>query len=84
MTFSEIKKIFYTVNFEPSFFMLKCDKLTYRRNRVLIERTGGTTDKEILGGLLFKDDFYKETKEMLVDLWKEREILIMISDLGAG
>ena len=65
-------------------FMLKCDKLTYRRNRVLIERTGETTDKEILGGLLFKDDFCKETKEMLVDLWKEREILIMISDLGAG
>ena len=49
----------------------------------MIERTGGTTEKEILGGLLFKGDFYKETKEMLVEIWKEREILIMISDLGA-
>ena len=64
-------------------FILKCGKFTYRRNREFIERAGWTKEKEILGGLLFKGDFYKETKEMLVDLWKEREILIMIIDLGA-
>ena len=64
-------------------FILKCCKLTSRRRRGLIERKGGTTEKDILGGLLFTGDYLKETKNMLVDLWKEREILIMIIDLGA-
>ena len=65
-------------------FILKCCKLTSKRRRGLIERTGGTTEKEILGGLLFKKENLKETKDMLEDLWREREVLIMINDMGAG
>ena len=65
-------------------FILKCCKLNSKRRGGLIERTGGTTEKEILGGLLFKKENLKETKDMLEDLWREREVLIMISDMGAG
>ena len=49
-----------------------------------MERTDGTTEREILGGLLFRGDMLSEAKDMLEDQWKEREVLIALSDLGAG
>ena len=50
----------------------------------MIERMGGTTEREILGGLLFRGDMLREANDMLEDLWMEREVLIALSDLGVG
>ena len=56
-------------------FILKCRRLEYRRNKRVIEKLKGESDREMLGNILFqaKGEDLEEIKNMLKKMWEARK-----------